>query len=91
MKEKMKEYIQQYNKGGFTYKELEWELLNLFSVSHRTLLEQKQAKYNEICAWFDLEYDSNTDEDKFREMQKAADETNAQIKLLRHIISEYGG
>ena len=33
MKEKMKEYIQQYNKGGFTYKELEWELLNLYSVS----------------------------------------------------------
>jgi len=33
MKEKMKQYIQQYNKGGFTYKELEWELLNLFSVS----------------------------------------------------------
>ena len=32
MKKKMKEYILQYNKGGFTYKELEWELLNLFSV-----------------------------------------------------------
>lgn len=42
MKEKIKEYIQQYEKGGFTYKELEWELLNLFSVTQRSELLLKQ-------------------------------------------------
>ena len=39
MEEKMKQLIQQYNKGGFTYSELEWELLNLYAVSKRHLLE----------------------------------------------------
>ena len=29
----MKQLIEQYNKGGFTYSELEWELLDLFGVS----------------------------------------------------------
>lgn len=33
MEEKMKQLIHQYNKGGFTQSELEWELLNLFGVS----------------------------------------------------------
>ena len=32
MKEQMKDLIEQYDKGGFTYDELEWELLNLFGV-----------------------------------------------------------
>lgn len=39
MKEKIKLLIQQYDKGGFTYSELEWELLNLYAVSKRHLLE----------------------------------------------------
>ena len=33
MEEKIKQLIQQYNKGGFTQSELEWELLNLYDVS----------------------------------------------------------
>ena len=41
MKEKIKQYIQQYDKGGFTYEELEWELLNLFNV--RITLPNKDA------------------------------------------------
>ena len=38
MKKQMKELIDQYDKGGFTYDELEWELLNLFSVTQRSEL-----------------------------------------------------
>jgi hypothetical protein len=38
MEEKMKKIIQQYNKGGFTQSELEWELLNLYAVSRRSQL-----------------------------------------------------
>lgn len=39
MKEKIKQLVQQYDKGGFTYSELEWELLNLYAVSKRHLLK----------------------------------------------------
>ena len=39
MKEKIKQLVQQYDKGGFTYSELELELLNLYAVSKRNLLE----------------------------------------------------
>ena len=39
MKEKIKQLVQQYDKGGFTYSELEWELLNLYAVSKRHLIE----------------------------------------------------
>jgi hypothetical protein len=38
MEEKIKQLIQQYNKGGFTQSELEWELLNLYAVSRRSEL-----------------------------------------------------
>ena len=38
MEEKMKQLIQQYNKGGFTQSELEWELLNLYAVRSRSEL-----------------------------------------------------
>lgn len=39
MKEKIKLLVQQYSKGGFTYSELELELLNLYTVSKRHLIE----------------------------------------------------
>ena len=39
MEEKIKQLLQQYNKGGFTQSELEWELLNLYAVSKRHLIE----------------------------------------------------
>ena len=39
MEDKIKQLVQQYDKGGFTYSELEWELLNLYAVSKRHLLE----------------------------------------------------
>lgn len=38
MEEKIKQLIQQYNKGGLTQSELEWELLNLYAVSRRSEL-----------------------------------------------------
>ena len=41
MEEKMKQLIQQYNKGGFTQSEFEWELLNLYAVSRQS--EQLKA------------------------------------------------
>ena len=51
MKEKIKLLVQQYNKGGFTYSELEWELLNLYAVSKRhlleSILEDMDSKYPE--------------------------------------------
>lgn len=36
MKDKIKFLIEQYDKGGFTYSELEFELLDLFSVVWRS-------------------------------------------------------
>ena len=36
MEEKIKQLIQQYNKGGFTQSELELELLNLYAVAGRS-------------------------------------------------------
>ncbi len=64
------------------------EKCTLHSVMHSTL-EQKEATYREICAWFENEYDSSTDKDEVAEWEKNAIEVNAQIKLLRYLISEY--
>ena len=64
------------------------EQCTLHSVMHSTL-EQKEATYREICAWFENEYDSSTDKDKVAEWEKNATEVNAQIKLLRYLISEH--
>ena len=65
------------------------EQCTLHSVMHSTL-EQKEATYKEICAWFENEYSpAITDEDEVAEWEKNATEINAQINLLRHLISEY--
>ena len=61
--------------------------LNILSVMQRTL-ESKEAQYKEVCAWFENEYDSSSDKDEVAEWQKNGTEFNAQIKLLRHLISE---
>lgn len=75
--------MQKNNKNGT-------EQCTLHSVMHRTL-EQKEATYKEICAWFENEYSpAITDEDEVAEWQKNATEVNAQIKLLRHLLDEYG-
>ena len=64
------------------------EQFTLHSVMHSTL-KQKEATHREICAWFENEYDSSTDKDEVAEWEKNATEVNAQIKLLRYLISEY--
>ena len=51
-------------------------------------LESKEAQYKEVCAWFKNEYDSSSDKDEVAEWEKNGTEFNAQIKLLRHLISE---
>jgi hypothetical protein len=67
----------------------ETEQCTLHSVMHSTL-EQKEAIYKEICAWFENEYSpAITEKDEVAELEKNATEVNAQIKLLRHLISEY--
>ncbi len=61
--------------------------LNIFAELQRTL-ELKEAQYEEVCAWFKNEYDSSSDKDEVAEWDKKGTEFNAQIKLLRHLISE---
>ena len=61
--------------------------LNILAVMQRTL-ELKEAQYKEVCAWFENEYDSSSDKDEVAEWEKNGTEFNAQIKLLRHLISE---
>ena len=38
--------------------------------------------------WYEKEYDSSTPDDEVASMDKEAAELNAQIKVLRHILSE---
>lgn len=65
------------------------KLCNLHIVM-RSTLEQKEESYKEICAWFENEYSpAITDEDEVNEWNKKAIEVNAQIKLLRFLLSEY--
>lgn len=47
MEEKIKQLLQQYNKGGFTQSELEWELLNLYAVSGRSELLKAFADWRD--------------------------------------------
>jgi len=61
--------------------------LNILAVMQRTL-ELKEAQYKEVCAWFENEYNSSSDKDEVAEWEKNGTEFNAQIKLLRHLISE---
>lgn len=56
----------------------------------RSTLQQKEESYKGICAWFENEYSpAFTDEDEVAEWNKKAAEVNAQIKLLRFLLSEY--
>ena len=61
--------------------------LNILAVMQRTL-ESKEAQYKEVCAWFENEYDSSSDKHEVAEWEKNGTEFNAQIKLLRYLISE---
>ena len=58
MEEKIKQLIQQYNKGGFTQSELEWELLSLYAVSGSLA---KQEALKEILEYIDSFHGSGHD------------------------------
>lgn len=60
---------------------------NILAVMQRTL-ELKEAQYKEVCTWFENEYDSSSDKDEVAKWEKNGTELHAQIKLLRHLISE---
>jgi hypothetical protein len=61
--------------------------LSLKEEIDRTL-ERKEDTYKKICEWFENEYDNTTDKDEVSEWEKESIEIKAQIKLLRHLISE---
>jgi hypothetical protein len=62
--------------------------LHIADVVKRTL-ERKEAAYACVNMWYEKEYDSSTP-DEVASMDKEAAELNAQIKVLRHILSEVG-
>ena len=51
-------------------------------------LQNKEKIYENICQWFEVEYDSSTSKGKVSEMEKRGVEFDSQIKLLRFLISE---
>jgi hypothetical protein len=59
----------------------------IHNVMQRTL-EMKLKAYESVCAWFEKEYDSNSDEDTVREWEDKSKELNAQINMLRHLLME---
>lgn len=61
--------------------------LHIADVVKRTL-ERKEAAYACVIMWYEKEYDSSTPYDEVESMDKEGAELNAQIKVLRHILSE---
>lgn len=59
----------------------------IHNVMQRTL-EMKLKAYENVCAWFEKEYDSSSDEDTVREWQDKGKELNAQINMLRYLLME---
>lgn len=59
----------------------------IHNVMQRTL-EMKLKAYESVCAWFEKEYNTNSDEDAVREWEDKGKELNAQINMLRHLIME---
>jgi hypothetical protein len=61
----------------------------MFITTMRSTLERKENEYKLACEWFETEYDSSSDEDEVAEQEKVCYGLNEQIKLLRHLLSEY--
>jgi transposase len=53
-------------------------------------LERKEAAYSCVNTWYEKEYDSSTPDDEVASMDIKAAELNAQIKVLRYVLSEAG-
>jgi hypothetical protein len=60
--------------------------LDMLDTMKRTL-KLKEAQYKEVCAWFENEYNSSSNKDEVEEWVKNGIELNAQIELLRYLIS----
>lgn len=69
--------------------ELSTDKVHIVSVIKRTL-KQKEADYSRVIMWYENEYDSSTPSDGITSMDIEAAGLNAQIKVLRHILSEVG-
>ena len=65
MEEKIKQLLHQYNKGGFTQSELEWELLNLYAVVGRSEQLKAFADYAQKRMWEDGDKDLSEFVDEF--------------------------
>ena len=63
------------------------EQLAIDGVVKRTL-DRKIAAYELVNMWFAKEYNTGTDKDEVESMEKEAAELNAQIKVLRFVLSE---
>jgi len=51
-------------------------------------LARKESEYSEVCHWFETEYDSFVSAETVRDWEKKGIEINAQIKLLRFLLSD---
>ena len=58
----------------------------LYDVVHSTL-EMKIKAHESVCAWFEIDHDKYTYKHNVDEMTKNKIELNAQIKMLRHLLS----
>jgi len=56
-------------------------------VVMQSTLEMKLKAHKSVCAWFEIDHDKYTYNHNKDEMTKNQIELNAQIKLLRHLIS----
>lgn len=51
-------------------------------------LERKEKEYGKICHWFETQYDSSVSAETVADWEKSGIEINAQIKLLRFLLSD---
>jgi hypothetical protein len=74
------------------YHEHKLKLLGIggFVRGIKRTLERKEAAYACVNTWYEKEYDSSTPDDEVASMDIKAAELNAQIKVLRYVLSEAG-
>jgi hypothetical protein len=63
----------------------------LGAVLHERListLARKEKEYGEVCHWFETEYDSSVSAETVADWEKTSIEINAQIKILRFLLSD---
>lgn len=63
----------------------------LGAVLHERListLARKEKEYGEVCHWFETQYDSSASAETVADWEKTGIEINAQIKILRFLLSD---